>query len=364
MGGMLDARFQAESPMPRALIVAAASTQDNLGSLQHSLDLEARLRAQAVPLRELVIEPLSTDWHSPEPEDHFRSGCAPIEALARARELIGAGVPAVLIRGEDLIKSGYSRDDRLRLMAVYGEDYPLTEAYTDLAETFMARQDQGADGFRDLARHLFDNYRATYLAQSGPDATLPAEHWFKPVTRLFRGVDCANPMVDFSGRLLICTDALANDLGIARDERIDIKGVGLRRLAGDGRDYIDEIAGYDHLRQAYRDCCEMAGIDFAGSFRAGDALLEAYTCFPVVPMAFLQVSGLIDVLDEMPDFLARHSVTITGGMNLARGAWNNPALNGLISMHHRLLAGEESIGLVHGNGGLGYRQGVAILQRA
>ncbi|UTW12869.1 hypothetical protein [Marinobacterium rhizophilum] len=351
--------------MSQALIVAAARTQDNQGSLQHCLDLEDRLRARGVALRELVIEPLSTDWHSPEPEDHFRSGCAPIEALSRARELIGEGVPAVLIRGEDLIKSGYSRDDRLRLMAVYGPDYPLTEAYTDLTERFLARQDHSSDSFRDLARGLFDNYRATFLAQAShaPGANLPAEHWFEPVTRLFRGVDCANPMVDFSGRLLVCTAALADDLGVGPDERIEIRGVGLRRLAGDGRDYIDEIAGYDHLRQAYRDSCEMAGIDFAARFRAGDALLEAYTCFPVVPMAFLLVSGLVDVLDAMPDFLARHSVTITGGMNLARGAWNNPALNALISMHHRLLQGEEHIGLVHGNGGLGYRQGVALLAR-
>jgi hypothetical protein len=33
-------------------------------------------------------------------------------------------------------------------------------------------------------------------------------------------------------------------------------------------------------------------------------------------------------------------------------------------MYERLVAGEESIGLVHGNGGLGYRQGVAIIAKA
>jgi hypothetical protein len=358
--------------MTRALIVAAARTLDTLGSQQHCLDLEARMRQRGIAIRELVIEPLSTDWHSPEPEDHFRCGCAPSEALARAHQLISEGTEAVVIRGEDLIKSGYSRDERLRLMAVYGQEYPLTQAYTDLAENFLARHKLDAERFRELAGCLFDNYSATY--QSPPCAgtpdgstqavpSLPGAHWYEPVTHLFRGVDCANPMVDFSGRLLICSQALAQDLAVPQDERIEIRGLGLRRLEGDGRDYIDVIAGYDHLRHAYLECCEMAGIDFARQFRAGDALLETYTCFPVVPMAFLLVSGLVDVLDEMPDFLARHSVTITGGMNLARGAWNNPALNGLISMHHRLLQGSEHIGLVHGNGGLGYRQGVAILAR-
>jgi hypothetical protein len=361
---MLGARFQGDNRMTRALIVAAVRTLDKIGSQQHCLDLEARIRARGLTIHELVIEPLSTDWHSPEPEDHFRSGCAPIEALARAKVLIGQGAQAVLIRGEDLIKSGYSREERHRLMAVYGADYPLTQAYTDLAENYLARQNLDAERFRELAQCLFENYSTTYLDRPSGDGNrpeLPGAAWFEPVTALFRGVDCANPMVDFSGRLLICSEALVNELNVPLNERIEIRGVGLRRLAGDGREHLDEIAGYDHLRKAYNECCTMAGIDFAQRFRAGDALLETYTCFPVVPMAFLQVSGLIDVLDEMPDFLTRHSVTITGGMNLARGAWNNPALNGLISMHHRLLQGDEHIGLVHGNGGLGYRQGVALL---
>ncbi|MFC6673840.1 hypothetical protein [Marinobacterium aestuariivivens] len=185
---------------------------------------------------------------------------------------------------------------------------------------------------------------------------MPDERWHRPLTSLFRGVDCANPLVDFSGRLLVCSESLARRLEVPAQQCIDIPGVGLARLDGDGPDYLQQIAGYDHLRQAYRDGCEQAGIDFAAHFRAGEALLEAYTCYPVVPMAFLLASGLVDLLDEIPAFLARHSITITGGMNLARGAWNNPALNALISMHHRLLEGPERMGLVHGNGGLGYRR--------
>jgi hypothetical protein len=50
-------------------------------------------------------------------------------------------------------------------------------------------------------------------------------------------------------------------------------------------------------------------------------------------------------------------------MNLAKAAWNNPALNSLILMHHRLCDSSQKIGLIHGNGGLGYRQGVAIIER-
>ncbi|MFC6673841.1 hypothetical protein [Marinobacterium aestuariivivens] len=148
--------------MSRALIVAAARTVDAVGCQQHCHDLESRIARLGIRIHELVIEPLSADWHSPEPEDHFRSGCAPIEALARARSLIGEGIEAVVIRGEDLIKSDYGRDERLRLMAVYGEHYPLTLAYNDLAGDFLKRHRGDEQQFRQIARALFDNYKLSY----------------------------------------------------------------------------------------------------------------------------------------------------------------------------------------------------------
>jgi len=170
--------------------------------------------------------------------------------------------------------------------------------------------------------------------------------------------------VDFCGRLLICNEALLAQLGIDKAEASEVKSVGLGRLAEDGRTQIKTIAAYGHMQSAYEQACRDANIDFSKALHAGDALLDTYTCYPVVPMAFLLRSGLIEQLSELPEFLQRVDITVTGGMNLARGAWNNPALNGLISMHQRLLNSKQTVGLVHGNGGLGYRQGVAILSSA
>ena len=144
---------------------------------------------------------------------------------------------------------------------------------------------------------------------------------------------------------------------------IRLQQCGLSRLDGDGREFLTDISRYEHLQQAYQQACGEANIDFVDLFKRGEALLETYTCYPVVPMAFLLVSGLVEVLEDIPDFLAEHTITITGGMNLARAAWNNPALNALVLMHHRLCDGQEKLGLIHGNGGLGYRQGVAIVER-
>ncbi len=352
--------------MTRALIISAAKALDNIGSMSHCLEREQQIEALGLPIRALHIDPLSTDWHSPEQADHFRSGCAPIEALARAKQLIEQGLPAVLICGEDAVKTGYARHQRLQKMEIYGTDQPLTEAYTDLAKRFLSNHQIDESTFRELAHALFDNYSLSYRNALSDDFSaelLPNERWHKPITSLFRGVDCANPMVDFKGRLLIVSDTLAQQLECPADQLLQIKAVGLSRLAQDGPGQIEQIARYDHLREAYQQCCQQAGIDFAARFKQGDALLEAYTCYPVVPMAFLLASGLVEVLEQIPAFLQQHSITVTGGMNLARAAWNNPALNALISIHHGLLDGDEQLGMVHGNGGLGYRQGVALLAK-
>lgn len=352
--------------IPSAFIISAAKQQDKVGSLDRVLQLESQLFQHGIKPEHLIIEPLQTDWHSPEKTNHFRSGCAPIEALAQAKKLIENGADAVVISGEDHVKTGYSREVRLSKMAVYGQSYPLTQAYTDLARAFSDNHTITGQQFKEFANALFENYQISFrnaLSDTFTPELLPDLRWHKPLTDLFRGVDCANPMVDFSGRLLITRADIAEQLGVDKSQWLKIKSVGLSRLEGDGKAFLTDIAQYEHLQQAYQQACNEADVDFVRLFKSGNALLETYTCYPVVPMAFLLMSGLVEVLEDIPEFLAEHSITITGGMNLAKAAWNNPALNALVLMHHRLCDGPEKLGLIHGNGGLGYRQGVAIVER-
>ncbi|BBB27489.1 hypothetical protein [Amphritea japonica] len=355
--------------MSKALLFASAKTVDNSGSLQHCLALENQLHQNNINITELIIDPLSTPWHSEIEANHFRSGCGPIEATALARDLITSGKSdAVIISGKDLLKTGYDREQRLDLMAVYGKDYPLTAAYNELAEQFIHRHGADAKQFHQLAHHLFENYKCSYrnvISDKLSAEQLPDERWYNHITPLFRGVDCANPLIDFSGRILIGNEKVTQLLDIPVAEQLEITGVGLGYTPGDGKQHIEDIVSYEHLQQAYTDACQQSGIDFAAQFRAGDALLETYTCYPVVPIAFLLASGLVDLLEQVPEFLEQHLITITGGMNLAKGPWNNPALNSLIEMHQQLITSpDHQIGAVHGNGGLGYKQGVAILKKA
>lgn len=354
--------------MTKALLFSSAKTVNNSGSLQHCLALENQLHQNNINITELIIDPLSTPWHSEIEANHFRSGCGPIEATALARDLITSGKSdAVIISGKDLLKTGYDREQRLDLMAVYGKDYPLTAAYNELAEQFIHRHGADARQFHQLAHHLFENYKCSYrnvISDELSAEQLPDERWYNHITPLFRGVDCANPLIDFSGRILIGNEKVTQLLDIPVSEQLEITGVGLGYTPGDGKQHIEDIVSYEHLQQAYAEACHQAGIDFAAQFRAGDALLETYTCYPVVPIAFLLASGLVDLLEQVPAFLEQHLITITGGMNLAKGPWNNPALNSLIEMHQQLIASpDHQIGAVHGNGGLGYKQGVAILKK-
>ncbi|MDP2561076.1 hypothetical protein [Psychrobium sp. 1_MG-2023] len=313
----------------------------------------------------LTIDPLATDWFSEQQPNHFRSGCAPIMALAKAKQLIEQGHQAVVIQGDDSLLSGYERNERHRLMSIYGEQLSILDLYDKVAQQFISKQHYNEQQFKQYSALLFENYAHTHQQQYHKQRAYfeaPALKWFRHVSPLFRGVDCANPLVDFKGRLLLCSDALCQRLNLATAQTVTVAGVGLGELnVTDETQAINQIADYAHLTHAYQQASSQANFNFSKQFMTGNGLMEAYTCYPVVPMALLQATGLIRNLNQLPGFLSEHSVTITGGMNLARAPWNNPALNGLIEMYQQLTDSQCEYGLVHGNGGLGYRQGIALL---
>lgn len=344
--------------MSASYIIAAAREVDGAGTLTPVEAKWNELREHGARLTELVIDPLEAGWSTPVAPNHFRSGCAPIEALAHANFLVRESrADAVLIRGEDFLRSRYADNKPLRQqqMAIYGDEYSIPEAYTRLAHTFIRRHKLSLARFMELAEALFENYVRT--AQRNNEYKPPRPEAFGMVTELFRAVDCANPVVDFAGAVIVASSSLAGD------ESVKVLGVGLAQTGGDGPAHVEEIARYDHLQRACAETCNAARVDFSREFRAGRALLEAYTCFPVAPLGFLLASGIASNVDELLPLLRGREITVTGGMNLARAPWNNPALNALVVMYQRLVSGGAPLGAVHGNGGLGYRQGLAILGR-
>jgi len=327
-------------------------------------EITTKINQHNIEIVTLTIDPLSTDWHSPEKENHFRSGCAPILAIKRAQDLIESGEHAVIISGEEPLKSGYSKAQRHKLMAIYNDETSISQLYNDLAHKFIDHHDSSKEDFLNYADHLFQNHSKSHqLAMTEGRAHFepPEPKWFNQVTDLFRGVDCANPLVDFTGKLLLCSDQLISKLSVDKKYCVKVKGVGLGLLDIDEPKALSQIVKYDHLAYAYETACSQANLDFNQLVHDEKALMKVYTCYPVVPMAFLLNTGLVDTIEQIPNFLSKHLLTLSGGMNLARAPWNNPALFGLIEMYQQLKETGMNYGLVHGNGGIGYRQGVAIL---
>ncbi len=350
--------------MSHTLCIAAARQIDGAGTLSQVDDLIERLHLeQQISPRRLVIDPLSVDWHSPVAADHFRSGCGPIEALKVACELIASSEEfAVVIEGRDLLRSQYRPEQRRAAMSIYAPDLPLTEAYDQLTQTYLANNAMQRSQFLELRDALFENHWRCYHARVA-DAKRPSNRWFEPITELFRGVDCANPVVDFEGKLLLCSAPVAENLSMSGDQVVTIDSVGLGRIDADGPSHIDAIASYEHLSSAVSALEEPLNTSVK-SLLAKGLLLDLYTCYPIVPIACIRALGLATTTAELLQFIEHKDLTQTGGMNLARAAWNNPALNGLIAMYESLVSygsGERPKGLVHGNGGLGYRQGLVLM---
>jgi hypothetical protein len=356
-------------------IVGSAARVD--GAQRYATGLTAAEASSETSLRHetLTISPLGEDWHTPLAAGRFRCGSGPIDALERAVALLRGGeADLVSITGEDPLRTGYTRDERVSRMDIYPELDSVAHGYDKLACLYLERKGIDRARFIGLRDALFDNYLKTFLAQKG--ARAPSPVWFEPVTDLFRGVDCANPVIDFKGELLLATQETARRLckqgaagpagpaGKAAEKTVEIAGVATAALDRDGPRALEEIAEFRHLRRAVELAQKRAGVDISKAFNAGEVYFEAYTCFPVIPLALLLEAGISEVDGEgLEELVATKPLTITGGMNLARAPWNNPALRGLIAMHHKLLEGGKSLGIVHGNGGLGFSQGIAILRR-
>jgi hypothetical protein len=174
-------------------------------------------------------------------------------------------------------------------------------------------------------------------------------------------VDCANPSIDFEGALLATTPEHALAAGCEPADCVTINGMSIERQCDDGIEHIAEIVGYKHLTAAYHAACEQGGQNVGELLLGNRARLEIYTCYPVVPIAFLYATGLAHDPDTAEEFLRRHPATITGGLNLARAPWNNSTVNAIVQATHMLRAGGTPTIGIHSVAALGYKQAFAIL---
>ena len=336
-----------------------------MGDLDETERLLDRTRHLGLRVQEVHIAPLSAGWTPARPDGFVRGACVPIETMATAKTMFAASqADVIVIRGVDPIRSAFAsnKGERDRLMEIYGPGETFLRAYTRLGHVVLERNGISTATFRRCSESLFENHWRVWAALR-PDARRPPPHWFEPVSTLYRGVDCANPSVDFSGCLVVASEEARAALGVEESVTVRVISARVDCIAQDGLEAIDRIASYSHLEAVVRGASTAAGIDFRSEFLARRILLEAYTCYPIVPIAFLLRSGLVSAPEEIPAFLEAYPITVSGGLNLAKAAWNCTTLSALVQMVHRLRTEPlVRMGAIHSLAALGYKQGLALLE--
>ncbi len=349
-------------PKKNVYILAAEQIIDGRGDFNRSNEIIGKAQSIGLKFQTYTIDPLKAGWNTPLENNHFRSGNSPFEAIKKASSDIKSNLADIaVISGRDYLKSEYSRDERLSMMEIY-EDKTLIELYTQLACQWCKQHKITQLQFKHLAKLLWKNYRSTYEQRHQIDLPKTPKKWLAPITSLFRGVDCANPSMDYEGKLILI------EKNTLRKLNTDIKPIGyIESIATENIEFknletIPEIAKFEHLKQVIQDCETQSKIHIKDLFLRNQLILEVYTCFPIIPLAFITSAGIATNYQELEKVLKIHPVTLTGGMNLAKAPWNNPALRAIIDAVTLLKTNTEKRIGIHGNGGLGEKQGLIILK--
>lgn len=347
----------------KTLIIAGDRIVDNNGSHTETLNVLTKAEKKKLRVVTLEIVTLAKRWEDKLTTNEFKSGASAMAAIEKGRKLLSAKkADLIVIKGRDFLKSEYDRTAREGFMKLYKNKFTAMDGYDKLVPLFMKSHKISEKEYFSIRDALFENYFRTWK-NIHPEAQLPDDRWFKPLTKYFRGVDCANPNIDYSGQIILSSDKTADLLKIPKNKRTQILGNTFTKLAVDGFESLPKVAPYLHLKKTIDKTLKEAKTDFKTEFLNGRALLDAYTCYPVVPMGLILRLGLVKKISEIPELLKWHEVTVTGGLNLGRAAWNLTSLNALIVMRERILADKKiRFGLVHGNGSLGNQQGITVLK--
>lgn len=301
---------------------------------------------------------------------YYRTGCGPIQALGDAKRLLETGsFDAVFIFGcEPLLhqKKTLGKEAVAAAMDIFN-GASLVACYHSLAAALCRREDIEPGAFMALADALYQNYSRSYQSSGAQEPPRPRGRGMEAEgAPMFRLTDCANPNVNFAGGVVLGNDRVVQLLGLGDARLVRVKSVAQQIVKADPQDPLTVLGRGDelfpHLRRVFAAVQEEAGLNLAALAADNRLMLDAYTCYPPIPLAFLLAGGFIQNWEELPEFAQRHELTLEGGLSLAGAPWNNPVLSSLVTFAQRLPGSGKPYGLLHGNGGIGEAQGLALLE--
>ena len=158
----------------------------------------------------------------------------------------------------------------------------------------------------------------------------------------------AMPFVDQAAAVVVCSLAVARELGVPAGRTVHLWG---GAGAADAADVLarPDLGDSPALRSAVTRTLTRAGIT------GGDlAIVDAYSCFPVVPKLLVRALGLPG--STVPSVL--------GGHSFFGGPLSSYSLHAVAEVTRRLRAGAvDDVALVHANGGYLTHQHTVLLSR-
>lgn len=194
----------------KTYIIAADRIIDGQGSHKETEHILKKATKTNLNVRTLTVVNLARRWEDKLSSDEFKSGASAMAAIEKARKILKAKkADLVVIKGEDLLKTGYQKEDREKFMKLYQNKYTPLDGYDRLVPLFLKQNRLTEKEYFQIRDQLFENYLRTWKSINRENK-LPDERWYQPLTKYFRGIDCANPNVDYSGQIILCSEKIAD----------------------------------------------------------------------------------------------------------------------------------------------------------
>lgn len=158
----------------------------------------------------------------------------------------------------------------------------------------------------------------------------------------------ANPNVNQGAAVIVTSLALARAAGVPEDRIVHIHG------GAEAKEPEDWLRRDRYDRSSAQTAVLQRAVELGGGKAENFALLELYSCFPVVPKMALRVLG-IDA--------ANHAPTVAGGLTFFGGPLNNYMTHAVCAMVRGLRSAPDELGLLYGQGGYVNKHHALILSR-
>ncbi len=303
--------------------------------------------------------------------NYYRTGAGPVHALADAKLYIEKGIcDVVAIFAYEplyLCKKKLGGAEIQKAMDIF-DGINLISCYNRLAEQICHDLKISTEEFMKISDAFFENYKRTY-------AKIVGNNDFKQERggmldnmggTLFHLTDVANPNIDFTGGIILGNDFAYERFGNG-SERIVLDSAAYQMVYGNPNKTDSITEGgvmFPHLRKINQALEEESAVRMAELLENNDLIVAAYTCYPTSPFGLMYACDFVKNVEDFYPVLEKHEITVEGGMSFGRAPWNCPAFRNAIIVANKLKDSEEHYGLVHGNGGMGETQGLALFKRA